>query len=204
MSSTTWKVSGLLFENCSCQLICPAHISFKNYCTRDRCTGHWAIHIDEGQYGETILNGLNGVVVFDAPQRMYEGGWTETLYLDDRADPAQREALEAILTGRAGGPWAVLARFVSTWLETQCVPMHFEDNGRQKHLRIDGLFETSVEAIRARDDVGEAVLVNLFNQIHGAVHVLARGWTRCTDRSFDIALDKTHGLYSRFVWEGTG
>jgi hypothetical protein len=202
MSQPFWRIDGLLFENCSCQLICPAHISFKNNCTHERCTGHWSFHIDRGHYEETALDGLNAVVVFDAPQRMYEGGWTETLYIDDRADSSQREALEAILTGKAGGPWEVLARFVSDWLDTQYVPMRFENNGRQKYLHIDGLFETTVEAIRARDDQGEATLVNLFNQIHGAVHVLARGQTRCVDRRFDIAIEKTHGLYSTFSWEG--
>lgn len=200
MPHPTWHIHGLLFENCSCQLVCPAHISFKQNCTNERCTGHWSLHIDEGRYDDTLLNGLNAVIVFDAPQLMYEGDWTETIYIDERADETQRAALEAILTGKVGGPWEILARFVSRWQKTRYVPMYFEDNGRHKHLRIDGLFETDVNAIRAIDDIGEATLTNLFNQIHGDVHVLARGKTTCTDGALDFSIEKTHGLYSKFTW----
>ena len=200
MTHPTWHIHGLLFENCSCQLVCPAHISFKQNCTNERCTGHWSFHIDEGRYKNTLLNGLNVVIVFDAPQLMYEGDWIETIYIDERADAAQRTALDSILTGKVGGPWEILARFVSQWQETRYVPIHFEDNGRRKYLRVDGLFETNVEAIRAQDDIGEATLTNLFNQIHGDVHILARGKTTCTDGVFDFSIEKTHGLYSQFSW----
>jgi hypothetical protein len=200
MPHPTWHLRGLLFENCSCQLVCPAHISFKQKCTYERCTGHWSFHIDEGLYEDTRLNNLNVVIVFDTPQRMYEGDWTETIYIDEQAHAAQRTALEAILTGQVGGPWEILARFVTHWQETRFVPMHFEDNGRHKHLHVDGLFETDVEAIRAKDDNGEATLTNMFNQIHGDVHVLARGKTTCTDGALDFAIEKTHGLYSQFTW----
>ena len=38
-----WWGTGLLFENCSCQVLCPAHVSVKQRCTHERCTGHWAV-----------------------------------------------------------------------------------------------------------------------------------------------------------------
>ena len=43
---------------------------------------------------------------------------------------------------------------------------------------------------------------NLYNVLHGVVHVLARGTTRCRDDAFDFTTEKTHGLYSDFSWEG--
>ena len=200
MSKIPWQATGLLFENCSCQLVCPAHISFKQYCTHDRCIGHWAIHIDEGRFGTTGLDGSNVVILYDAPQRMYEGGWTEVFYIDESAHAARREALETIFSGQAGGPWQVLAQFVSKRLDTRIVPIHFEDGGREKRMWIDGVFETEIAAIRASDDRGEAMLVNLFNQIHAERQVLARGRTRVTDREFAFEIDKTHALYSQFSW----
>jgi predicted metal-binding membrane protein len=126
-----WNAEGLLFENCSCQVVCPGHFSFKQLCTYERCLGHWAIHFDKGHYGEVALKDLNVVIVFDAPQRMYDGGWTEVFYIDERADLAQREAIEAILSGQAGGPWQTLSRFVSTRLDARFVPIEFEDEGRR-------------------------------------------------------------------------
>lgn len=71
----------MLFENCNCQLVCPAHFSFKQLCTKGRCIGHWAAHIEEGRYGDVVLGGLNAVVFYDTPQHMITGGWNEAFYL---------------------------------------------------------------------------------------------------------------------------
>lgn len=197
-----WWAEGLLFENCNCQIVCPGHMSFRQSCTQERCMGHWAIRLDRAAYGGTRLDGLNVVILYDAPQQMFAGNWVEAIYVDERADADQREALDAILKGRAGGPWAVLARFVGTWLDTRYVPIELHDEGRRKSVRIEGLFDTTVEALRGRDPDREVLLENLFNQIHGSTHVLAKGTTRVEDRSFVLTTDGTHALYSSFSWKG--
>ena len=202
MSTPAWSLSGLLFENCSCQLVCPAHISFKQSCTHERCIGHWSIHVDRGSYGDVDLSGCNILILYDAPQRMYEGGWNEVFFFDEAIQPDQREALDIILTGKAGGPWQVLSRFVSKHLKSRVVSLHFEDQGREKRMWIDGVFETEISAIRAKDDRGEALLVNLFNQIHSERQVLARGSTRSFDSEIAFEIENTHALYSEFSWSG--
>ncbi len=198
--SQAWWAKGLLFENCNCQLVCPGHMSFKQVCTHERCLGHWAIHFEEGRFAETTLDGLNAVVVFDCPQHMIEGGWTTATYVDERASERQREAIESILSGTSGGPWAVLARFVATRLDSRFVPIHLADAGRRKRMWIDGIFDTTVEAIRGMDREQEAVLSNLFNQIHAPVQVLARGRTRFRDGGLTVDTHETHALYSHFSW----
>jgi hypothetical protein len=114
----------------------------------------------------------------------------------------QRDALEAIFRGNAGGPWAILARFVGTWLETQTVPLRFVDEGRNKSLTIEGLFETKIETLRGPSPDADPALVNLYNTIHGPTHVLAKGSSRCSDQGFSLATEGTHALYSHFSWEG--
>ncbi len=202
MSNPAWSLSGLLFENCSCQLVCPAHISFKQNCTHERCIGHWSIHVDRGSYGDVDLSGCNILILYDAPQRMYEGGWNQVFFFDEAILPDQRAALDIILTGKAGGPWQVLSRFVSNHLKSRVVCLHFEDQGREKRMWIDGVFETEISSIRAKDDRGEALLVNLFNQIHSERQVLARGSTRSFDSEFAFEIENTHALYSEFSWSG--
>jgi hypothetical protein len=177
-------------------------VSFRQNCTHERCVGHWAFHIEEGRYGETPLTGLDVVIVFDSPQQMFAGDWVEAIYIDERAHDDQRRALETILTGAAGGPWEVLARFVGKRLETRYVPIALEDDGRVKRVRVEGILESSVEALRGRDREREVLLENLFNQIHGPTHVVARGSTRMADRGLCVQNEATHGLYSRFSWQG--
>src|SRR5512143_2537473 len=160
MTELRWWARGLLFENCNCQLICPGHMSFKQLCTHERCRGHWAMHLDDGRLEETSLSGFNVVILFDAPQQMFAGGWTTAMYIDERANEQQRYKIEQILSGQVGGPWSVLARFVAQRLETQFLPIHFEDAGRIKRMWIEGIFDTSIEAIRGKDKSSEAVLSN--------------------------------------------
>ena len=203
MPSHQWNANGLLFENCSCQLLCPAHVSFKHTCDGDRCHGHWCFHIDSGQFNDVSLNNTNIAVVFEAPTTMYEGDWTQVFYVDAATSPAQRHALESIFSGHTGGPWSVLSRFVSEQLETRVVPMTFEDNGRQKTLVIPGIFETAISAVPGADGDGDVIISNLHNVIHGPVHTMARGKSRHTDSTLGFSVANTHALYSYFSWNVT-
>lgn len=195
-----WRARGLLFENCNCQLVCPGHVHFDQLCTHERCVGYWAIRIDDGAFGEVSLGGLKAVIAYESPQHMIDGNWTEVIVIDQAASPAQRRAVEAILTGRAGGPWAVLARFVSRWLDTRFLPIDLADDGATKKARIPGLLEAAITQIRGRDRAQPVLFQNIFNQIHAPTQVLATGVTQYDDGVIKFSNEKTHGLYSNFDW----
>ncbi len=131
-----WWARGLLFESCNCQVVCPGHIHFSQQCTHERCIGYWALRFDEGRYGGIRLDGTRAVVAFECPRLMIAGDWTEVLLIDEAASSDQRAALETILRGDAGGPWEVLARFVSEWLPTRFAPIRIEDRGKVKRVRV--------------------------------------------------------------------
>lgn len=95
MSGTTWRATGLLFENCNCQLVCPGHMSFKQLCTHERCIGTWAVHIEEGRYGDVALDGLNIVIFWNSPQHMIAGGWTLMFLVGDRVGSCRIWAVDA-------------------------------------------------------------------------------------------------------------
>ncbi|HQZ40354.1 MAG TPA: DUF1326 domain-containing protein [Vicinamibacterales bacterium] len=198
--ATSWHASGLMFENCSCQIVCPGHMHFSQACTHERCIGHWAIRVDHGDYGDVSLAGTRALVAFDCPQHMIQGNWTEIVIIDEAASPGQRAALETILTGGAGGSWALLARFVSRRLETRFLPLTFTDEGATKRATIPGVLDASVTNIKGRDRSKPVTFENIFNQIHGATQVLALGSTTYDDGVIRIATDRTHGLHSRFEW----
>jgi hypothetical protein len=195
-----WHARGLLFENCNCQLVCPGHMHFSQACTHERCLGYWALRIDEGAYGEVPLCGVKALIAFDSPQHMIEGNWTEVIIIDEAATPAQRDAVETILQGRAGGSWALLAKFVSRRLETQYLPIEFTDEPNAKHARIPGLLDASITEIKGRDRSKPVVFENIFNQIHASSQVLALGSTAYDDGAIRIATKQTHGLHSQFEW----
>ena len=195
-----WRAKGLLFENCNCQVVCPGHMHFSQLCTHERCVGYWAIRFDDGRFGNVSLAGAKAIIAYDSPRHMIEGGWTEVVIIDEAATREQREAVEAIVDGRAGGPWAVLARFVGQRLATRFLPVELTDEGMSKRARVPGILEGVVSAIRGRDRSAPVTFENIFNQIHAATQVVAAGTTHYDDGVIRVSTDKTHGLYSEFEW----
>ncbi len=95
----SWKMSGQLEEACSCNAACPCWFGSKP--THPQCSGGFALFIDKGSYGNVPLDGL-GVAVMGASKEGTTmmasiGDWDFlTLYIDEKANPEQRKALEAI------------------------------------------------------------------------------------------------------------
>ena len=112
---SAWRVAGSYLETCNCEAICPCRRIdgvMGGRSTHGICLGALSWRILEGHAGGVKLDGL-GVVLASRYSDDEEGSpWSFVLYLDDRADEAQREALEAIFTGRLAGsqvdhfPWA--------------------------------------------------------------------------------------------------
>ena len=200
MSSISWFARGLLFENCTCTLVCPGHMHFSQKCTFERCKGFWAIRVDEGRFGDVPLDGLKAVIVYDTPQRMIDGGWTQALVVDARSTDAQRKAMETILTGRASGPWEKLASFVATQYATEFLPIEIDDADATKRVSIRDRLTGVISQIRGRDRSKPVVFENCFNQIHAPYQVLYRGDTTYDDGRIVVHNSGSHGLSSQFEW----
>ena len=200
ISEMSWRARGLIFENCSCTLVCPGHMHFSQHCTHERCKGYWAIRVDEGCFGDTALGGTRALVAFDCPQRMIDGSWLETIIIDASASLEQRRALETILTGRAGGPWEKLGAFVGTRQPTEFRPIEFIDEGPTKRATIVDRLKTVVTQIRGRDRSKPVLFENIFNQIHAPTQVVALGDAEYDDGVVRFSNAQTHGLFSNFEW----
>ena len=144
-----WYARGLIFENCSCALVCPGHMHFSQNCTHERCKGYWAVRIDEGRFGDVPLADTRVLVAFDTPQRMIDGGWLQTIIIDEGASDPQRRALESIFMGHAGGPWMKLASFVATRQPTEFRAITFEDEGPVKRASIVDRLKLACRSMRA-------------------------------------------------------
>ena len=173
---------------------------FSQNCTHERCKGFWALRFDDGTFGSVALGGTRAVVVFDTPQRMIDGQWTERIIIDEAASPVQREALETMLTGRAGGPWEKLGQFVAIREPTEFRRIEFVDDGATKRASIAGRLTAVVNQIRGRDKSKPVLFENIFNQIHAPQQVIALGDANYDDGVIRFANAGTHGLFSSFEW----
>jgi hypothetical protein len=107
-----WRLIGDWFDVCSCDIPCPCE--FAQPPTNNHCEGVLAYHIREGNYGEVRLDGFNVLAVgaFDGNLWAREANLALGIFIDERADERQREALQAIFAGQAGGWPATLAELI--------------------------------------------------------------------------------------------
>jgi len=98
------------------------------------CTALVGWHIDKGHYNRVCLDGLNVAVGVRGSTEVNQRKWTAVLYIDHRADAAQRIALSNIFGGRVGGDPARLARHVASVIEIDVVPILFKAGTDGGHL----------------------------------------------------------------------
>ena len=203
MQNARWWAEGDLIEGCNCELLCPCHISFKQKMSYPTCEAVWAAHIEQGELGPVSLNGLNTLIVVHCPgPTMFEGNWTALLYIDEKATSEQEQALVAIFSGAAGGPWARMAPFLASGqiMAIQRAPFEYAKERRSRALRVPDRASLELQAIRGMDREAEVKLTNLFNVIHGPEHVLAHSTHHVRDQGLIWNNSGKHGLYSTFSW----
>lgn len=103
-----WKLSGTLFDACNCTTLCPCNFAQVPTNPKDcRAVAIW--HVNQGNYGQTSLNGLNfAMAIASAGNPLTQGVDRAAMVLDEAASPQQRQALGVILGGQAGGLFAML------------------------------------------------------------------------------------------------
>ena len=200
-----WQLTGEYFENCSCDILCPCITSsMQGPADTERCLVPLICHVREGSSDGVSLDDLSFIMVVDSPAVMGEGGWRVALYLDERADQSQQEALGAILSGQQGGPPEMLAPLIGEMLGVKTVPIRYESNGTRKRVEVPGIMEFEVEGL-TNPMTGEVLEVT--NTIHpmGADLPIAKSTKGVyNDPDYGLAFDNTgkNGHYRDFDWRG--
>ena len=105
---TAWEIKGREFGNCNCDYSCPCQ--FNALPTNGHCRGLAVYDIEAGFHGTTRLDGLRAAGIFRWPGPIHEGKGEGVHVIDQRATPAQREALSRILRGEDTDPFATVFR----------------------------------------------------------------------------------------------
>ena len=120
--------------------------------THGICMGALSWAVTDGRAGDVDLSGLGAVLVSRYDDDEPGSPWTFFLYVDERGDERQRQALAEILSGRLGGsvmrhfPWAWKASNPLGWSAARIEIDHTRGRGRFRandrvELRIRGPVE---------------------------------------------------------------
>ena len=205
-TAPSWSIAGEYFENCNCAVVCPCLLSTEapmaSTPTEGACEVAFAFHLDRGAFGDVALDGLNLALIARSPGPMIEGNWTAALYVDERADERQREALQAIFTGQAGGTMGGLAPLISDVLGIKAVPIDFRVEGKRRSVEIPGIMSLAVRPVASvMGEDQEVVAVNVHPFAPQGVGI-AVGEPGSTWSDYGLRWDNSgrNGHYAAITW----
>jgi hypothetical protein len=97
-----WVVSGDCVEACTSPPVCPYYWGSSTprelHGGKNQCEGAFTFNIKEGHYGDIDLSGMKTGLGFNTAEGGPAGSdpWQAILYIDDKADDKQAQALEEI------------------------------------------------------------------------------------------------------------
>lgn len=200
-----WRLAGQLIETCSCNMFCPCWFTVQELMVMDQgwCAGAIALRVRDGDAEGVDLGGRTVVLAIDFPgPTLFDGNATARLYIDRGATAGQRGELEAICSGQKGGPMAVLAPLVSTWLPARSASIDIAD--QDDAITVTVADAGRVESRRLRDPQGQGFT------LRGGGFVTALGmeevdlapsattWTDPDLRQFETK----SGARGDFTWSG--
>jgi hypothetical protein len=199
-----WRIRGSYFESCNCEAICPCRRvdgAGGGRSTYGECLGLLSWLIEDGAAGGVSLGGL--AVALASRYHDDEPGspWSFVLYVDERADDAQRSAIADIYTGRLGGD--AMRHFPWAWKESRLVavrPVEIEvsHEARRQWLRI-----RDVVSVRIRDAYPGAEIVTCVIPGHEqSGEELVADELRVQDGPLRFELSGNCGYAARFDYAG--
>jgi hypothetical protein len=201
-----WWIKGDWFDVCSCNIPCPC--GFAQAPTNNRCEGVMAYHIRAGAYGDLRLDDLNVLVLatFEGNAWAKEKPATIGIFMDERADEAQRDALQKVFSGQAGGWMGIFAELVGEVRGIEYVPIEVEvaDDLARWRAHIPGKVTALAEALTgpttppgARvqlhnapgSEVGPGQVMTWGKALDNEVDAFGFRWTWATQSSKHIPFD---------------
>ncbi len=119
--------------SCGCQ--------FNEPTTHGNCFFAYVGTIVKGHFNDTPLSGLNWALLCKFPDEIAEGNAKRQIVIDERADDAQRIALETIISGEACEPlsnhFSVFGSFCTEFFETLFLPIELDLNLERRTAKVD-------------------------------------------------------------------
>jgi len=178
MPGTEWSFEADYLTACNCDWGCPCNFNARP--TQGNCNGFGAWRVDTGAFGATKLDGVKFVAIYFFPGLVEEGNGTARLYVDAKATPEQREALEQIFSGQLGGGiFEIFATLCTTIYPTLVANIEFETDGDGKgRVKIDDIMDMRSELLSYPDGT---VIRPMFELPHGiefktALATNAKSW----------------------------
>lgn len=205
LGTVPWTIRGELILNCNCTVFCPCVVSLGQHPPTEGYCQAWAgVRIDEGQYGDEDLSGLNVGLILEIPGLMARGNWKAAAYIDERASDAAYDALVAIFSGAARGTTGLFSMLVSEFLGAERAPVLFETEGKTRRLMVGKAIKGEVVPVAGADPDSDIVVTNTQYWMGPDITVATatQGRVRAHGRVWDF--DGRSAEICQIDWKGPG
>ncbi len=129
-----WEFKSRSYGNCNCDMNCGCQFNLPS--THGYCQTAYLGTVEEGHFNETPLAGLKWAGLWKWPGEIAAGDGTRQIIIDERADEAQRVALETIISGESCAPlsnvFSVYGMMSENFLDTLFLPIELEADFEQR------------------------------------------------------------------------
>ena len=129
-----WEFKSDTYDNCNCAINCGCQFQLPS--THGYCQTAYVGTVVEGHFNGASLAGLKWAGLWKWPGEIADGNGTRLIVIDERADTAQRRALQTILAGEACVPlsnvFSVYGSCCAEFLDTAFLPINLEADFEQR------------------------------------------------------------------------
>lgn len=197
MASTKWNFEAEYIQSCNCAYGCPCN--FNAPPTPGNCEALVSYHIRKGQFDRTKLDGVTFAWGLWWPGPIHEGKGQSRLYVDAKATPGQRHAIEEVIAGKhGGGVFAIFATTFAKTYPTKAAKIDFKFSGYDSSFKVDGIGEVQSEHIRnpvtGAPFEGQILLPGGINWKKADVTSIKRWWLRDDLPGWEMAHEDVSGF----------
>jgi hypothetical protein len=162
----SYKLEGRILEVCDCNVLCPCWIG--EDADNGTCQSAVAYHYDAGRVDDVDVAGLTVAIACFIPGNILQGNWKVILYIDERASPAQFEALSSVYRGERGGPLADFSKLFGQIVAVERAPIRFDVNEGKGTLTIGEGIYAELEPYRGPTGEPTRLVESIFSTIPGS------------------------------------
>ena len=111
-----YQIKGTYTAICDCRVICPCPVDGTPTGPNDQCMGVAIFSIREGDLDGTDLGGTSFALYNHFPANLSSGNWKIGIVIDEGASDEQAQAIEKIISGDEGGPFAEFAPLIADFV----------------------------------------------------------------------------------------
>ncbi len=137
--SDRWRFKSETYDNCNCAVNCGCQFNMPS--THGYCQSAFVGSLIEGHFNDISLTGLHWAALYKWPAEIKDGHGKRQIVIDEKANDAQRFALETIISGGACKPlsnhFSVFGSTCSEFCETRFLPIDLKADLELRTARVN-------------------------------------------------------------------